>query len=116
MEEKNNYDVIKEIEEIDSKLINLWSEKDILQTKKAELIANNPEAVLEKDFGTLTKIEYLFGKLLGGYSSSEKLEEAIDSILYNVEAARKNIKENVPEGAVEEEFVEVTEDVPEVES
>lgn len=100
--EKNNYDVIKEIEEIDSKLINLWSEKDILQTKKAELIANNPKEVIEKDFGTLTKIEYLFGRLLGKYSSSEELEGAIDGILYDVETARKNIKENVPVNAVEE--------------
>lgn len=104
--EKNTHDVIKEIEEIDSKLINLWSETDILKTKKAELIANNPKEVIEKDFGTLTKIEYLFGRLLGRYSSSEELEEAIGIMLYDVEKARKNIKENVPEGAVEEESVE----------
>lgn len=109
MEEKNNYDVIKEIEEIDSTL-------DILEAKKIELIVTNPEAVLEKDFETLAKIQKLYEKVLNYYSSSAMLEEAIDSILEEIYVQRDKLKKNVPEGAVEEEFVEVTEDVPEVES
>lgn len=109
MEEKNNYDVIKEIEEIDSTL-------DILEAKKYGLIVNNPEAVLEKDFETLAKIQQLYEKVLNYYSSSDMLEEAIDSILEEMYVQWDKLKKNVPEGAVEEEFVEVTEDVPEVES
>ena len=109
MEEKNNYDVIKEIEEIDSTL-------DILEAEKIGLIVNNPEAVLEKDFETLAKIQQLYEKVLNYYSSSAMLEEAIDSILEEIYVQRDKLKKNVPEGAVEEEFVEVTEDVPEVES
>lgn len=92
MEEKTNYNVIKEIEEIDSKLLNLWSEKDILETKKAELIVNNPEKVIEKDYGTLVKIMVKFKHLLGNYSSSIKLEEAINSMFIELETARNEIK------------------------
>ena len=106
MEEKFNYGVLKEIEEIDSKLLELWSEKDILETKKAELIANNPEEIIEKDFGTLIKIQVEFRHLLGKYSSSDKLEEAINFVLEEVEIKRNGFKEDVPEGAVEEVEVE----------
>ena len=103
MEEKTNYNVIKEIEEIESKLLNLWSEKDILETKKAELIVNNPEKVIEKDYGTLVKIMVKFKHLLGNYSSSIKLEEAINSMFIELETARNEIKtyEKEPEKPTE---------------
>lgn len=107
MDIKEVVNVKESIEEIDSELVELWSKKDLLETKRQEIIKENPVEVLEIDLGIISKTLEVFNTICrNDYSNFYDAETYLNGLFHEIALKIERLEEAVPEGVVEEVEVE----------
>jgi len=102
---KNEVEVIESIKKIDSELAELWSKKDMLETKRQEIIKENPVEILKIDLEIISKALENFNSInRTDYSHFTDVETYLNGLYHEIVA---KIEEESDVDTFEVESVEV---------